>query len=104
MQDLGTLPGDILSIAYAINDQGQIVGQSIAANGNSRAFIWQNGVMTDLNTLIAPGSSLSLLYANDINDQGEIVGQAYASSTTGSPAFLATAEYDGDGGKAVRLG
>ncbi len=101
MQDLGTLPGDVLSIAYGINDEGQIVGQSIAANGNSRAFIWQNGVMTDLNTLIAPGSSLSLLYANDINDQGAIVGQAYDSSTTDSPAFLAVPEYDGDGSKAA---
>ena len=93
MQDLGTLPGDVMSIAYGINQAGQIVGQSIAADGTSRAFLWQNGVMTDLNTLIPSGSTLSLLYANDINDHGEIVGQAYDSTTTDTPGFLAVPEY-----------
>jgi|HubBroStandDraft_1064217.scaffolds.fasta_scaffold00771_8 probable HAF family extracellular repeat protein len=86
--DLGTLPGDSLSIAWGINDQGQVVGQSIDASGSSRAFFWQNGVMTDLNTLVAQGP-LSLVYANDINDSGEIVGGAYNSTTTDSPAFMA---------------
>ena len=93
MQDLGTLAGDVMSIAYGINEEGQIVGQSINADGSSRAFLWQNGVMTDLNTLIPTGSSLSLLYANDINDHGEIVGQAYDSGTGADPAFLAVPEH-----------
>jgi probable HAF family extracellular repeat protein len=88
MTDLGTLPGDSLSVAWGINAHGQVVGQSINASGSSRAFLWQNGVMTDLNTLIAPGP-LSLVYANDINDSGEIVGGAYNSTTQDSPAFLA---------------
>jgi probable HAF family extracellular repeat protein len=88
MTDLGTLPGDSLSVAWGINARGQVVGQSISASGSSRAFFWQNGVMTDLNTLIAPGP-LSLVYANDINDSGEIVGGAYNSTTQDSPAFLA---------------
>jgi probable HAF family extracellular repeat protein len=86
--DMGTLPGDAFSIAWGINEQGQVVGQSIAASGSSRAFLWQNGVMTDLNTLVAQGP-LSLVYANDINDAGEIVGGAYNSTTGDSPAFLA---------------
>jgi probable HAF family extracellular repeat protein len=88
MIDLGTLPGDSLSIAWGINEQGVIVGQSINADGSSRAVMWQNGVMTDLNTLIAPGP-LTLVYANDINDAGEIVGGAYNAYTTDSPAFMA---------------
>jgi probable HAF family extracellular repeat protein len=50
--------------------------------------LWQNGVMTDLNTLVGPGP-LSLVYANDINDSGEIVGGASNSTTGDSPAFLA---------------
>jgi probable HAF family extracellular repeat protein len=87
IRDLGTLPGDVLSLAFGINDQGQVVGQSIGAGG-SRAFIWQDGVMTDLNTLVAPGS-LDLVYANDINASGEIVGGAFDPSTGESPAFLA---------------
>jgi probable HAF family extracellular repeat protein len=88
MINLGTLSGDAMSIAWGINEQGQVAGQSINADGSSRAFVWQNGVMTDLNTLIAPGP-LSLVYANDINDLGEIVGGAYNANTGNSPAFMA---------------
>jgi probable HAF family extracellular repeat protein len=89
MQDLGTLPGDAISEALGINDQGQVVGVSYGAGfTNPRAFIWQNGVMADLNTLIPSGSSLSLQAAQEINDLGEIAGQASESSTGKSPAFL----------------
>ena len=86
--DLGTLPGDALSIAWGINEEGWIVGQSIASTGSSRAFLWRNGVMTDLNTLVAPGP-LSLVYANDINDSRVIVGGASNSVTGNYPAFQA---------------
>ncbi|MEP6995151.1 MAG: hypothetical protein ABI968_11565, partial [Acidobacteriota bacterium] len=48
IQDLSTLSGDSLSLAFGINDRGQVVGLSIGANG-VRAFLWQDGVMTDLN-------------------------------------------------------
>ena len=87
IEDLGTLPGDSLSIAWSVNEQGQIVGQSIGSSG-SRAVIWQNGVITDLNTLI-PAGPVSLVYANDINVAGEIVGGASNSVTGITPAFLA---------------
>jgi probable HAF family extracellular repeat protein len=73
MQDLGTLPGDLWSWANNINSKGQAVGTSFPATG-SRAFIWQNGVMTDLNTLIPAGSPLYLLEAFGINDRGQIAG------------------------------
>ncbi len=39
MTDLGTLGGD-RSVAYGINDQGQIVGQSSAPDGEIRAVLW----------------------------------------------------------------
>jgi probable HAF family extracellular repeat protein len=73
MIDMGVLPGDIQSWANNINSKGQAVGTSFPATG-ARAFIWQNGVMTDLNTLISPGSPLYLLEAFGINDRGEIAG------------------------------
>ena len=38
------------------------------------AFLWQDGVLTDLNDLIPPGSDWELLVAYDINDYGQIVG------------------------------
>ncbi len=93
MTDLGTLPGDILSEALGVNDAGQIVGVSIGSS-SSRAFIWQNGTMTDLNTLVGPSSQLYLLYANDISEQGVIAGGAcvLVSDACGSefPGFMAT--------------
>jgi len=90
MTDLGTLPGDVFSVAFSINNGGQIVGQSCDASGNCRAFLWQNGVMTDLNTVIPPNSPLYLLSANDVNDRGEIAGQGYDPVSGDAPGFLAT--------------
>jgi probable HAF family extracellular repeat protein len=87
IQDLKTLPGDTMSIAWGINDQGQVVGQSIGSGG-SRAFLWQNGVMTDLNTIV-PQGPLTLAYANDINSAGQIVGGASNAKTGDTPAFMA---------------
>ena len=78
MKGLGTLPGDFASFAIGINDEGQVVGQFDRPNFSSvRAFLWVNGVMTDLNTLVAvnPGE-LSLLVAESINDRKEIIGLA----------------------------
>ena len=89
IQDLGTLPGDAISEALGINEQGQVVGVSYGAGfTNPRAFIWQNGVMTDLNTLIPSNSSLYLQVGQEINDLGEIVGDATDQSTGKNPAFL----------------
>jgi probable HAF family extracellular repeat protein len=95
MQDLGTLPGDAFSQALGINDAGVIVGVSYGVSfSTSRAFIWQNGTMTDLNSLLPPSSQSFLLFANDINDQGVIAGGAciLVSGACGSqaPAFMAT--------------
>ena len=51
-KDLGTLGGNY-SIAYAINDAGQIVGESALSDEDFEihGFLWQNGVMKDLGTL-----------------------------------------------------
>jgi probable HAF family extracellular repeat protein len=77
MQNLHTLEGDALSEALGINEAGQVVGVSYAAGfANPRAFIYENGKMTDLNTLISGNSGLTLQVAQDINDEGVIVGQA----------------------------
>jgi probable HAF family extracellular repeat protein len=111
MQDIGTLPGDVVSVALGLNNKGQAVGGSADANGNGHAVLWENGVITDLNTLICHGgSSLYLEYAGDINDRGEIVGQAIDLNTGASPQFLAVptdggddCEADPSGGQKVAL-
>jgi len=90
IQDLGALPGDVYSEAHGINERRQVVGISCDAAGSCRAFLWQNGVMTDLNTLVAPGYTDVLTTAQDINDLGEITGRAFDPDTGERPAFLAT--------------
>jgi probable HAF family extracellular repeat protein len=89
MQPLGFLPGDVHSEAYGINDKREVVGLSCDANGNCRAFIWENGVMTDLNTLKPATYTARLEQAKDINEAGEIAGRSI-DPVTGRKAFLAT--------------
>ena len=74
MQDLGTLSGDVASVSISINDAGSVIGASLDANFNPRAFLWEKGVMTDLNTLLAGDSPLYLLTGCSINSRGEITG------------------------------
>lgn len=90
IRDLGTLPGDATSQASAINEQRQVVGVSCNASNFCRAFLWQNGVMIDLNTLVGPGYTDLLAVAQDINDRGEIVGRTATTPTNERFAFLAT--------------
>jgi len=89
MQDLGTLSGDVASLSISINDAGSVIGASIDASGNPRAFLWEKGVMTDLNTLIAGDSRLHLLTGCSINSRGEITGLGL-TSTGEIHTYLAT--------------
>jgi probable HAF family extracellular repeat protein len=76
--DLGTPNG--FSIAYAINNSGQIVGEWNGSGNNAHAFLWNNGVMTDLGKL--PGEAVSI--AESINDSGQVVGYATNAGTGGA--------------------
>ena len=79
MFNLGTLPGFELGSAFDINELGQIVGRAWGMPGNPNiesAFIWQNGVMTDLNDLIRAPAGAHVTVATAINNQGQITGQA----------------------------
>jgi len=91
---LNTLPGDFYSFAEGINNQGQVVGSTQLENGDwSHAFIWQDGVMTDLNTLFPASSNLYATMANSINERGQISGMATVLSGPNAGkihAFLAT--------------
>ena len=88
MTDLGTLDQDPDSQALAINSEGQVVGWSGNQNGALRAFLWQDGAMTDLNTLLPAGSGWQLLQANTINACGDISGVGIHNGVTA--AFLLT--------------
>jgi uncharacterized repeat protein (TIGR01451 family) len=69
VQDIGTLDG-VRGIAWGVNNMGQVVGES-----GGHAFLYSNGVLSDLNTLIPANSGWVLTRANAINNKGEIVGE-----------------------------
>jgi probable HAF family extracellular repeat protein len=103
MTDLGVLaglgiPSQESSAAFGINDSGQVVGVAGSAFGITftspgmadsadHAFIYSNGLMTDLNSLISPGWTLE--EATAINNAGDIVGVG-VNPQGASDAFLLT--------------
>ena len=93
---LGKLPGDIRAEALGVNEKNQVVGLSRGGRNVFRAFLWQNGVMTDLNCLTVPGSPF-LLFANDINDSGEISGELFDPTALFGPAFRGIPVLNGTG-------
>ena len=96
--DLGTLPGDVTAEAGAINDRGQIVGQSCSTT-SCAVFLWQDGVMLDLNAAVPADSSVFMFAATGINSRGQIVGWAVQKSTGLLRAFLATPCGEGESGE-----
>lgn len=72
--DIGHLGGGETDM-YALNEAGQAVGWSRATpTGGTRAVIYRNGALVDLNALIGGTTGWLLEKANDINDRGEIIG------------------------------
>lgn len=96
MKDLGTLSGDVMSVALGINDRGDVTGLSLDMDFNPTAFLWHNGVLTNLNSLIPAKSPLFLMQACSINSRGEIVGLAVQTSTGDLHAYLATPNKDAE--------
>ncbi len=80
MTSLGSFGGN--STAFGISNSGEIVGLSMLANGSFRAFVANGGGIVDLNTLIPPGSGLTLTSATGVNDLGQIVGYGVDGSGT----------------------
>ena len=87
--DLGHLD-DCGSLAFGINSRGQVVGGtfSCGAGTHARAFLWENGSMVDLNTLIPYDSDFRVVEAEAINDRGEIAGNGVPPDV--SPADVNT--------------
>lgn len=94
--DLGSLGGSTGN-ALSINNRSQVVGFSntakdaISGREVSHAFIWENGQIFDLNSLLVGGSGWQLTQATGINDRGQIVGYGSytdAKGQTRTRAFL----------------
>ncbi|HTX34293.1 MAG TPA: hypothetical protein VME43_04700 [Bryobacteraceae bacterium] len=100
MQDLGTVGSDVNSLAIGINDAGDVVGASLDANFNPRAFLRVGQNLLDLNDLLPAGSPLYLLTACSINRARQITG--IAIDLAGNiHAYLATPVRDADSGASM---
>ena len=72
------------SQAMAINSAGQIAGFWMnTVFGPVSAYIWEDGVMTDLELPLGPWDQ-----AHDINDHGEVVGWMGCADSIDSHAFI----------------
>ena len=84
IRDLGTPDGDECSTGYAINSEHQIVGESADKCVNptvGHGWLWENGgPMVDLQTLVIPGSGLTVNGVASSNDRGEIAGSGKLSN------------------------
>jgi len=73
--------------ALGINNHGQVVGAVVALNSTLEAFLYSDGVVTNLGTL---GGSTSVGFG--INGRGHVTGTA-GTSDSGTDAFLYTSGY-----------
>jgi probable HAF family extracellular repeat protein len=90
--DLGALPGGVKATGSAINATGQIVGSSDLAGATGTHAFFYNGVLTDLNAVIATNDPLksfvTLVDATGINDNRLIVTNGTDSRDGKSHAYL----------------
>jgi probable HAF family extracellular repeat protein len=73
VKDLGTLGEN--SVAEGISNEGVIIGRYVVTQGETHAFAYSGGIMTDLND-VSPEPSLTLAAAYGINDHGTICASA----------------------------
>jgi len=87
--DLGTLGGNH-SAAVDINNKGQVVGwdTTTSSDGLNHPFIWQDGQMADLNSLIPSDSGWLLREVSAINDRGQIAAKGINIATGKSDALI----------------
>jgi probable HAF family extracellular repeat protein len=91
--DLGTLPGDTTSSANGVNSLGQVVGMSASGAFPTltgiRSFLWQNGTMQELATLVDPADGFwTVDSVSGINNAGQIL--AFGTSNGRSAYILLT--------------
>lgn len=82
--DLGALGW--LSMAYGINDLGQVVGTSFLDHGGRNAFVWADGIMVDLGEIYLEIYGISSAF--EINNSGQIIGDIFNPYSGRRGAFI----------------
>jgi probable HAF family extracellular repeat protein len=67
-----------------------VVGVPFGGSSGSRAFLWQDGVMTNLDDLVRLAEGDRLLSAQDIDAGSRITGRVLQLSSGKTLAFVAT--------------
>ena len=75
MINLGTVPGHLTSYATDLSDQGVVIGS--LASGAAGGFIWYQGTMVDVSTLIDPTTGLEVTGCSAINSSGQIAARGH---------------------------
>jgi probable HAF family extracellular repeat protein len=74
--------------ALGINTLGQVVGWAENPYSVRLAFLWQNGVLSDLNKLLPTNSGWQLFQATAISSNGAIVGYGTRNGSAAVHAYL----------------
>jgi len=92
MTDLGAPKGSTDAWATAVNNAGVVVGDyRVSPSSNvQHAFVYSNGKMIDLNSLISAKSGYTLVDATAINNKGQIVVNAVNNKTGQEQAMVLT--------------
>jgi probable HAF family extracellular repeat protein len=69
------------SMAVAINDRRQIVGQAVTRDGDVRPCLWEGGRETPLSSMMPHDSPWQLVTATQINARGQIAGVGIHNDT-----------------------
>ena len=75
MVELPTLGGGYTE-ALAISDTGLVAGTGTDAEGRQAGFVWEQGLMLDLNELLPKDSAWRIVSANEIRRDGSILAWA----------------------------
>ncbi|WP_440225480.1 hypothetical protein ACQQ2N_09545 [Dokdonella sp. MW10] len=86
--DIGTLGGELAN-AHAINDSGTVVGVAMNEDWVEQPFIWRNGIMASIGSLMPSGTDHGI--ARGLSNAGHVAGYAMAPASDFPGASVAHA-------------